>query len=225
MIQYRRDIARPSAETLALFQGLPSATVSDILGPGHVLAPRIRPVRNGLRLLGPALTLKLPPRDNLGMHFAIKLAEPGDIIVADQEGTMLGSPVGEIIATAAKAKGVAGIVIDGVVRDIACLRDMDFPVFAIGAYAQQCIKEGPAAVNLPVSCGGVVVQPGDIILGDDDGVVVIPAARAIEVAQRTREKIASEHKRLAAIRAGDIYPSWLDDTLKKVGLHELPGVK
>ncbi|MBI3374358.1 MAG: RraA family protein [Betaproteobacteria bacterium] len=195
--------------------------MSDILGPGHVLAQRIRPVRPGLRVLGPAFTLKLPPRDNLGMHFAIKAAQPGDVIIADQEGTAVGSPVGEIVATADKTKGIAGIVLDGVVRDIACLRDMEFPVFALGVYPQQCVKEGPASINLPISCGGVIVNPGDIVLGDDDGVVVIPPERAAEVARLTREKMKAEQKRLAAIRAGDIYPAWLDDALKEAGVQEI----
>jgi regulator of RNase E activity RraA len=221
VITHRVSIERPAADVVALFHDLPSSTVSDVLGPGHVLAQRIRPVRDGLRLLGPALTLAMPPRDNLGMHLAIRAARPGDVIVADQKGTALGASVGEIVATAALAKGIAGIVLDGVVRDIARLREIPLPVFAIGAFPEQCIKVGPASVNLPISCAGVSVHPGDIVLGDDDGVVIIPAADAVVVARLTREKIAAEAVRLQAIRAGDLYPAWLDETVRKAGLREL----
>lgn len=221
MLTVKSTVPRLAKPVIELFRDLPSATVSDVLGPGYVLHARIRPVRDGLRVLGPALTLKIPPRDNLGMHLAIKIAERGDVIVADQEGTRVGSPVGEIIATAAMTKGIAGIVLDGVVRDIARLREMGYPVFALGAWSQQCAKEGPAWINLPISCGGVAVQPGDVILGDDDGVVVIPATRAEEIARETRKKMATEEKRLAAIRAGDLYPDWLEGTLKQKGLKEI----
>jgi regulator of RNase E activity RraA len=216
-IDARDDFARPEAATVELFRDLPVATVSDIVGPGHTMAARMRPLRTGARLLGTALTLRLPPGDNLGMHLAILLSRPGDVIVADQAGTQDGAPVGEIVATVAQTKGVAGIVLDGAIRDLARLRDMPMPVFAIGVFAQQCTKDGPASVGLPITCAGVPVAPGDIVLGDDDGVVIVPAARAVEVATGTRRKMQQEARRLASIAAGELYPEWLAELLARKG--------
>lgn len=216
-IDSRDDFARPEASTVELFRDLPVATVSDIVGPGHTMAARMRPLRAGARLLGTALTLRLPPGDNLGMHLAILLARPGDVIVADQAATQDGAPVGEIVATVAQTKGVAGIVLDGAIRDLARLREMTMPVFAIGVFAQQCTKDGPASVGLPINCAGVPVAPGDIVLGDDDGVVIVPAARAVEVAAGTRRKMLSEARRLESIAAGELYPEWLPELLARKG--------
>lgn len=217
MISVHDSFERPDPALINAFRDLPVATISDVLGPGHLLAPRIRPMGRDVHMVGSALTLQLPPGDNLGMHLAVRLARPGEVIIADQAGTQLGAPVGEIIATAAQAKGVAGIVLDGVVRDVAQLRRMPMPVFAIGVWAQQCAKHGPARVGHPVVCAGVRVAPGDIIVGDDDGVVVIPTARAAEVVDGVRHRLAAESRRLAAIADGKLYPDWLPELLSKKG--------
>jgi regulator of RNase E activity RraA len=221
MITIGPAFRRPAPERLALLRELPSATVSDVLGPGHAMHARIKPLAAGMRLLGPAFTLKLPPLDNLGMHAAVRHAEPGDVIVADQDGQMLGAPVGEIMATAARAKGLAGIVLDGAVRDAAALRESGWPVFAAGVHAQQCQKIGPAWLNQPISCGGVPVRPGDIVLADEDGVVVIPAHRIEDVAQQVATRVLRESDRLDAIRRGHLFPSWLDQALADAGVVHL----
>ena len=209
---------RPSAALLALYGELPSATVSDVLGPGYALNARVRPLSSGMRVLGPAYTLGLPVMDNLGMHVAVKDAEPGDVIVADQQGASLGAPVGEIMALGARQKKLAGIVLDGVVRDKAQLCGSDWPVFATGAHAQQCRKDGPAWLRLPITCAGVPVRPGDLVLGDDDGVVVIPVERAEEVAGEVVRRLQKESERIAAIRQGAISPAWLEETMARVGV-------
>jgi regulator of RNase E activity RraA len=163
---------RSSTELIEAYRHLPVATISDVLGPGHVMHPSVRPLRPGMRLLGAAYTLKLPPADNLGMHVAVREAKVGDVIVAEQSGGALGAPVGEIMAMAAMHKGLAGIVLNGAVRDAEKLRSEPWPVFAACIYAQQCRKDGPAWLQTTIDCAGVTVHPGDLIVGDDDGVVV-----------------------------------------------------
>lgn len=221
MITIGPAFARPAPDKIALLRELPSATVSDVLGPGHALHARVRPLAAGMRICGPAFTLKLPPIDNLGMHAAVRHAEPGDVIVVDQEGLALGAPVGEIMAAAAQAKGLAGIVLDGAVRDVAALRQSGWPVFAAGVHAQQCQKVGPAWLNQPITCAGVLVRPGDIVLGDEDGVVVIPAHRVEDVAQQVATRVLRESDRLDAIRRGHFSPAWLDQAMADAGVVHL----
>jgi 4-hydroxy-4-methyl-2-oxoglutarate aldolase len=218
MLTFGPDFTRPDPRLLELYRELPVATVSDVLGPGHVLNARVRPLRPGMRIVGCAYTLRLPATDNLGMHAAVKDAQAGDVIVADQQGMALGAPVGEIMALAAQTKDLAGIVLDGVVRDVAKLRVSRWPIFAIGAHAQACRKDGPAWLRLPLTCAGVDVRPGDLVLGDDDGVVVIPIARAEAVARQTIEKMKNEEQRMAAIGQGVISPAWLDAAIERLGI-------
>ena len=225
MLTFGPHFARPSAALLALYRELPVATVSDVLGPGHVMHARVKPLAPGMRILGAAYCLRLPPTDNLGMHVAVKDARAGDVIVADHQGAALGAPVGEIMACAAQRQGLAGIVLDGVVRDVAKLRASPWPVFAAGAHAQQCRKEGTARLRLPITCAGVNVNPGDIVLGDDDGVVVIPAARAEQVARLAQEKVGQESQRIAAIARGAISPAWLQEAMERAGIVQTEGDK
>jgi len=217
MLTFGPNFKRPSAALLALYRDFSSAVVSDVLGPGHVLHPRVKAVNSRMRLLGPAYTLRLPAADNLGMHVAVKDAEPGDVIIADQAGASLGAPVGEIMALAARQNRLAGIVLDGVVRDVAQLRESDWPVFAAGVHAQQCRKDGPAWLRLPMTCAGAMVRPGDLLLGDEDGVVVVPVERAEAVAGKVLQRLEKEAERMAAIRRGVISPAWLDETMQRVG--------
>lgn len=221
MLTFGPPFKRPGAALLALYREFPSAAVSDVLGPGHVLNVRVKPVHGGMRVLGSAYTLRLPATDNLGMHVAVKDAEPGDVIVADQGGASIGAPVGEIMALAARQKRLAGIVLDGVVRDIAQLRASDWPVFAAGVHAQQCRKDGPAWLRLPMTCAGVMVRPGDLILGDEDGVVVIPVERAEGVAGQVLQRLKKEAERIAAIRQGVISPAWLEEAVERAGIVNL----
>jgi regulator of RNase E activity RraA len=218
MLTLGPSFQRPSAAVLALFRELPVATVSDVLGPGHAMNARVKPLAAGMRVLGPAFTLRLPVMDNLGMHLAVKEAQAGDVIVCDQQGAALAAPVGEIMACGARHKQLAGIVLDGSVRDAAKLRSDAWPVFAVDVTAQQCRKDGPAWLRVPITCGGVQVRPGDIVLGDDDGVVVVPMERAEAVAREAAEKVAKEAQRIAAIGRGLVSPTWLDDTVQRVGI-------
>lgn len=218
MLTFGPLFQRPTSRLIELYRELPVATVSDVLGPGHVLHARVKPLRFGMRIVGPAYTLKLAAIDNLGMHVAVKDAQAGDVIVADQQGAALAAPVGEIMAFAAQSRGLAGIVLDGVVRDVARLRASAWPIFAVGAHAQQCRKDGPAWLRLPLTCAGVNVRPGDLVVGDDDGVVVVPIERAEEVAKQVIDKVKQEETRMAAIEQGATSPAWLDEAMRRSGV-------
>jgi 4-hydroxy-4-methyl-2-oxoglutarate aldolase len=223
MLTFGPHFPRPGAALLALYRELPVATVADVLGPGHVMHARVKPLAPGMRIVGAAYCLRLPLTDNLGMHVAVKDAMAGDVIVADQQGAALGAPVGEIMARAAQQQGLAGIVLDGAVRDVAKLRASSWPVFAAGVHAQQCRKDGPAWLRLPMTCAGVNVNPGDVVLGDDDGVVVVPASRAQDVARQALDRIGKESQRMAAIGRGAISPAWLEEAMERAGIVKTEG--
>ena len=209
---------RPSMDLIEAYRHLPVATISDVLGPGYVMNSSVRALRPGMHLLGPAYTLKLPPSDNLGMHVAVREAKAGDVIVAEQSGGALGAPVGEIMAMAAMHKGLAGIVLNGAVRDAEKLRAEQWPVFAASIYAQQCRKDGPAWLQMTIDCAGVTVHPGDLIVGDDDGVVVVPHSSIASVAQEVVKKMEKERLRIASISQGFISPAWLEVAIERAGL-------
>lgn len=216
-------IERPDPADVAAAAGLPVATVSDILGWDCLMAPRLRPLSREMRLCGPAVTLKLGVGDNLMMHKAMQVAQAGDVLVVDQEASTTHAPFGGIMATAAQAKGLGGLVIDGSVRDAAEIREMGFPVYCVGLSPRQAGKNGPGHVNVPVSCGGARVAPGDLVIGDEDGVCVIPRARIAEVTAAVRERMAAEERRKDAIARGDLYPGWLDERLAEVGVADTGG--
>lgn len=158
MLNFGPPCHRPTGELIALCRDLPTATLSDALGLGHVLNARVKPLRPGMRAVGPAYTLRLPEADNRGMHVAVRDAEPGDVILVDQQGAALGAQVGEIRAFATQCRNLAGIVLDGVVQDIGRRRVSGFPgfpTFAEGAYAQQCTKNGPAWLDEVMQRAGV----------------------------------------------------------------------
>jgi regulator of RNase E activity RraA len=209
---------RPSEALIDAYRHLPVATISDVLGPGHVMNASVRPLRPGMRLVGAAYTLKLPPSDNLGMHVAVREAKPGDVIVAEQSGGALGAPVGEIMAMAAMHKGIAGVVLNGAVRDAQKLRAEGWPVFAACISAQQCRKEGPAWLQTTIDCAGVTVHPGDLIVGDDDGVVVVPFLSIASVVEEVVKKIEKESLRIESISQGVISPAWLEEAIERAGL-------
>ena len=213
-----RPGAVPDAAALAALAGLPVATLSDVLGPSHVPMLEIAPLRADWRIAGPALTVQLPPGDNLGMHVAVAEARPGEVLLVQQGAASRGAPVGEIMALAAQTQGAAGIVLEGPVRDRETLRQGTLPVFATGRCAQACAKTGPAWINVPISIGGVWVRPRDIVVGDDDGVVIVPSARVAEAIEAARARVAKERSRIEAIAQGAVSPAWLADAVQAAGL-------
>ncbi len=196
-----------------LFEGVPSSIISDsmrrIVGARH-LAPR----HASGGLVGSAYTVKVRSGDNLYIHDALRNIKPGQVLVVDGEGHTERALVGEIMMSAARMRGVAGFVIDGAVRDSDAFKIHNFPCYSRGVTHQGPLKNGPGEQDVAVSIDGCVVHPGDIVVGDCDGVVFIPRARAEEVAALSRKKIAAETDVLAGIAKGVYDDAWIDAALK-----------
>jgi 4-hydroxy-4-methyl-2-oxoglutarate aldolase len=189
------EFIRPSKELIDGIRGLSTPTVLESLKGKFNMNSEIKPFWAGAKLAGAALTVRCHVGDNLTLHKAIELSQPGDVIVVDAGGYKeTGGMWGEIMALAARKCGVEGVVIDGAARDIAILREMNFPIFARTSSPGSTAKKTFGSINRPISCGGVQVNPGDIIIGDDDGVVIIPQARAEEILQAGRERDQKEVK-------------------------------
>ncbi|MFT4066177.1 RraA family protein [Paraburkholderia sp.] len=170
------------------------------------------------KLVGRALTVKVRSGDNLMIHKAIDIAAPGDVIVVDGGADVTQALVGELMQMHAQVRGVAGFVIDGAIRDIAAFHHADFPCFARGNTHRGPFKEGPGEINVPVAIGGLVIEAGDLIVGDEDGLVAVPTARLGEVLQAARAQARREQQRKEAILAGQDKRSWIDAYLKERGV-------
>jgi 4-hydroxy-4-methyl-2-oxoglutarate aldolase len=195
-----REIARPSAAALDALRPFPTTILSDALGRYGAMAGGIQPVGAGMTVLGPAVTVRTYPADNLMIHLSLKIARPGDVIIVDADGFSDTAVLGDLVTACAARQGIAGIVLDGAIRDLAGLRAAGWPVFARGAVPSGPLKSGPGSINVPIACGGLVVHPGDIIVGDDDGVVVVPQRdwqRVAAAAQTIADKEASLRRRIA----------------------------
>ena len=209
-------INRPPLELIKQFAGIPVANLADNMGRISCVDAAIKPYNN-VPLLGPAFTVKAPQGDNLMFHKAIDMAKPGDIIVVDGEGDTGHSLCGEIMFTYAKSRGIAGFVIDGAIRDSYSLKDMDFSVYARAVQPNGPYKNGPGEIGIPVSIGGRVVRPGDILLGDADGIVVIRPEEAAEMLEKGRAHNAMEQESFRQIAAGSYDRSWIDKALTEKG--------
>ncbi len=201
----RRDGPRPDAATLAAAAALPTATLHKAGGKIGALPSAIQPVAPGMRVCGPALTVHSPGGDNLWLHRALDIARPGDVMVVYASGAYEHGYWGEIMATMAQARGLGGLVIDACVRDAALLAAMGFAVFSRGRCIRGTGKDFGATgwLNHPVRIGEVTVQAGDLVVGDDDGVVVLPRERAAEVVDKSRQREADEVAILARLKAGE----------------------
>jgi RraA family protein len=222
--RYRTDFERPQERTVKSFRDLINETgcltgnVGDCLGRGAAMDSRIKGLSPGMKVVGPALTVKVPPTDNLMIHKALTLVKPGDVIVIDGGGDHSWALLGFLIVRTAMKLGVSGMVVDGAVRDAAEIRRVGFPLFAAGVSPNGPFKEGPGEINYPVQCGGQVVGPGDLIVADDDGVVVVKRDQAEECIQKVKEVVEREKERLVEIESGVTTRPGLDEIMKRKGL-------
>jgi regulator of RNase E activity RraA len=213
----RMNVERPAPDLVQGFAGWPTGNVCDALGRIGAMDYRIKPLNPAWRFAGIALTVRARPVDNLILYKALEIAQPGDVLVITNGASTATSVFGDQVCAIAKAKGVVAMVTDGLVRDAAGIREVDLPVFAPGINPNGPFKDGPGEINLPISCGGVPVHPGDIIVGDEDGVVVVPRADA-PTALKALEKIGAKEKKMAEdIAAGRLIPDWVDEALAEKG--------
>ncbi|KRW95635.1 RraA family protein [Paracoccus sp. MKU1] len=206
-----------SADLVEKFSRLPVANVSDSMHRMTAAGPRLRKMHREGVLAGPALTVKARPGDNLILHKAIDMAQPGDVIVVDAGGDLTNSLMGELMLAYAIRRGVAGFVLNGAIRDADQFIAMNLPVFAAGITHRGPYKDGPGEINVPIALDGMVIHPGDLMLGDSDGVLAVPFEAAEEVYARTAAKQEAETKQMAAIEAGTNDRSWVDAALKRLG--------
>jgi len=207
---------RPDAALLEAFGNAAPAQIADSMNRLGAMDMGINPIWNSPRIIGPALTVWLHSGDNLMLHKALTVAVPGDILVINTQGNVGNSPFGELIAASAKKIGIKGLIMDGTVRDQDALEEMQLPVYSRGLCPGGCNKDGGGEVGTVISCGGVAVRPGDIIIADCDGVTVVPLADAAEVAKLSMEKVASETKRQSEIAKGVLVRPEIDEQLRKL---------
>ncbi len=207
----------PAPELLERLRKLPAANLSDNMARHHGACAALVPMHKGGKLVGSAFTVKVPAGDNLMVHKAIDTAVPGDVIVVDAGGSLDHAVIGEIMSSHAARRGVAGMVIDGAIRDRDEIRASGFPVYARGATHRGPYKDGPGEINVPVSIGGMVVHPGDYIVGDGDGLLAIPRDIVEDVLRAAEAQNAKEQATLKAIAAGTVDRRWVDEALRQKG--------
>lgn len=198
------DVQRPSDQLLQRFEGLSAALLLEAGGKRGALTNDFKPVYRGAKFFGCALTVKGYPGDNLMLHKAISMAQPGDVLMATVNGFTEAGLWGEIATAASQARGVRALVTDGAVRDTDQIEAMGFPVFSRSISIKGTTKRQAGLINHPITIGGVYVQPCDIVVGDTDGVVVIPLGEAEAVLKRAQEIVAFEDKVIAGIREGKL---------------------
>ena len=212
----RLSIPRPTPEIVKGYQGLATTAIADIIDLSCVMRYALHPLWPDIgRIAGPAFTVRTARHDNLMLHAAIYRAEPGDVIVVEAGDDAMAVAGGNVCAIAQK-RGVAGFVIDGVIRDIGESRDKGFPLFARGRSPIPGTKDGPGEINHPIRCGGIVVHPGDIVIADEEGIVVVPLAKAEEVLKKAQAKADADAK--TTLEAWEKnHRSKIDATLKAKG--------
>lgn len=219
-------LKKPEApqELLDAFSTIPAANISDTMGRLVGMHPRIKlqsAPKNPINV-GRALTIKTRSGDNLMLHKALNMAKPGDVIILPNDGgESYRSLIGEIMFTYLASRGAAGIIIDGPIRDIDAVRKMEMPIYATGTNPAGPYKEGPGEINVPISCGGISINPGDIIVMDEDGVIVIPLQEAETVLKNARAFQEKDEAKLLAAQEGRAKREWVDELIEKKGVEIL----
>ena len=199
-----RSIARPEPEVVQRLGELGVATVHEAQGRAGLMKPYMRPIYSTAKVAGPAVTVLSHPGDNLMIHAAVEICQPGDVLVIALVSESTDGMFGELLACSLRAHGVAGVVIDAGVRDVADLTEMKFPVWAKVICPQGTVKETAGSVNVDVVCAGALVHPGDIIIGDLDGIVVVPREQGAEVARLGGERFAKEQRSRERLSSGEL---------------------
>jgi 4-hydroxy-4-methyl-2-oxoglutarate aldolase len=199
-----RDFPRTEATVTEGLAALGVSTTHEADSRRGALDPAIRPIQSGVRIAGSAVTVSCHPGDNLMIHAAVETCRPGDILVVATTSPSTDGMIGELLATSLRAHGVIGIVTAAGVRDVAELRAMSFPVWSRAISPQGTVKASPGSVNVPLVCGGQLVHPGDAIVADDDGVVVVPRGRCAEVLEAARARAGNEDSKRARLAAGEL---------------------
>ena len=210
----------PDPEIMAQFKTIPASNTADVMGRSCAMNPRIRLVSQpkDQMMVGPAFTVKGRAGDNLTLHAALNLCSEGDVLVVSNEEDDTRALMGEVMMAYLKyTKKIAGIILDGPIRDIDEIGRWDFPVYCTGTTPGGPYKEGPGEINVPISCGGISVAPGDIILADPDGIIVIPRKDAAVILEEAKKFQAADEKKLAAAKAGTADRSWVDRALAEKG--------
>ena len=222
-VTYRQaaDFVRVTPDLVARARGYQSAILCDVGGRRGALHARIQALNPSVKVAGPAFTVEVRPGDNLMVHVALAVARPGDVIIVDGKGDDTCALIGELMAVQAEAAGLAGLVVDAASRDSDTLAAGTFPIFSAGRNPCGPTKGLVGTLGKPISVGGVSVQPGDLVVGDADGVIVVPRDQVKAVLDAADTKIAAEKQRLAEIARGDLVSPWLDDALRGAGLPPL----
>lgn len=206
-----------SEQQIAAYHDLPVANISDCLQRMSAGGSSLRPYHAGGYMAGAALTVKCRPGDNLMVHYALNIAQPGDVIVVDAGGDLTNAIVGELMLAYAAKKRLAGVVINGAIRDSQSIRQNSLPVYAAGITHRGPYKDGPGEVNVPISLDGMVIEAGDLIVGDEDGLLCIPFAQIDEVLQQARQRHHDEKDKLQAIEKGLNRRDWVEKKLRELG--------
>ena len=215
----RRDFERVSPDVVRKASSFAASILADVAGRRGTVDGRIRPLSTATRLAGPAFTIEIRPGDNLMIHAAMAMAKPGDILVVDGKADRNCALMGSIMLNACKKLGLGGVVLDAAHRDTEELLALGFPVYSVGANPNGPTKYVPGRINWPISCGGVAVSPGDLVVGDADGVVIIEREKAESMLELAVKKVADEQQRIADILSGKgIRPKWLEASLRAAGV-------
>jgi regulator of RNase E activity RraA len=213
----RNNTRKVTPDLVDRFRAIPVANVSDSMSRIGAAGPRIRPMHRSGILAGPALTVRTRPGDNLMLHKAIDMAAPGDVIVVDAGGDLTNSLMGELMLAHAIKRGVAGFVLDGAIRDAQAIYDRNHPVFAAGITHRGPYRDGPGEIGFPIAIEGMIVEPGDLVLGDLDGVVAVPQDQAEVVYTAAKAKNEAENRQMEVTEAGTVDRSWVDKALERLG--------
>ena len=214
VLTLRSNFTRPSAAQVEAFAGVPTGFVVDALNGQGAVDPGIKPLWPQSSFAGPALTARCGPRDNMAVYVALRIARPGDVLVLRTGDYLESAVIGDNVAAIAKNLGIRAVVTDGLVRDIEGLEQVGLPVFCRGLTPNSPFKHGPCEVGTPISLGGVPIAAGDMLIGDRDGVTVVPQARIDQVIAALDDVREKERATVARIAAGATIPAWVDELIE-----------